>query len=1151
MIQNTLIDNSTEALKMLSVLKECIETVHPTEIMIATGYWDLPGMALIYDELKGFLEKENTKFRLIIGKEPMVRVYQQSEPLKRDDFPGQYLKTDINNLSLTPEYQQVVDLLLKYCSSDIENSKLQIKIYGQGQEEQFLHAKCYIFDGNTIKYGIVGSSNFTKKGLEDNAELNYVETSKAIVNYQQDVDVKGHITWFNEKWEQSVPWNQIFLEEVLKPSPIGKKAIEDKIPEPEQTKELTPYEIYIKFLQCQWGDFIDEEWSNVLESILPDNIKKLKYQFFAVNQAYSIMHRHHGVMIADVVGLGKTMVGIMLLKRFLTDADPEGRNRNILIVTPPAIKKSWEDTITLFDKNQDDKLGNHIEFITTGSIGKLIETIEDGEVDEVDDETADFEGNIDNSKNYGLILVDESHKFRNSSTHMYKQLDELIGNTYPQPFVVLLSATPQNNSPEDLKNQIYLFQREHNNTTLEKIDGRKLETFFADKNRIFKEHIKNRQSTNHALIEMSRDIRERVLDSLVVRRTRTDIRKYYGDDMQNLKFPEINGPNVLKYEMDEQLSKLFFKTMDVIADYNTETGELNFNNKNGLGFYRYRAIEYLSNPEYKGRYEKRNLTAEATSKRLARIMQILLVKRLESSFSAFKSSLHNLQRYTQNMIDMIDNNCVFICPDIDVNAELNTDLKNKTFDECCDDIRNKIKRKGGNNFEYEAIDINADYLKKLKADKKLIDKLCLEWDATTYDPKLIKFLDELDHTLFGEINNPHGYDPKKLVIFTEAIDTVKELKRHIEGRKGYRVLAITAENRDAMSEKIKANFDANAENKSDDFDIIITTEVLAEGVNLHRSNVIVNYDTPWNSTRLMQRIGRVNRIGSKEDFVYVFNFFPTAQSDAQIDLVHKAHTKLQAFHSLFGEDNRVYSDNEEVESYGQDPISLQHLVDGEESPLEKYIAELKQFKLNYPEEYERIAQLNEHLFVGNPNSSDESVFLVRGLSNNGLCISVNNEGIPCDIPVIEMAEKIRCTSNAVSAPLPENWEAIQQKALDEFNNFFNKMRTGKEQKKVTKEALDIVQKKLLQHYSFKPEVKELLIKADKLIRKGDVHLSNKIIKFYALVVSPQQTLFEMNLSDLEAILEKEMEGVRKRVNSELSGKPVITLGVAPNPLKGA
>lgn len=1159
-IQNTLIDNSTDTLRMVSILKECIANESNSEIMIATGYWDLPGMVLIYDELKAFLERENTIFRLIIGKEPMVRLYQQNQPAIRDkDFPGQYLKKDINSLDLRPDYQRVVELLLAYCSPDIESSKLQIKIFGQGKEEQFLHAKCFIFRGSgtgtgtggtssKFAYGIIGSSNFTQKGLEDNAELNYLETTRHIVTYPTDGDTKGHIGWFNEKWEQSEAWNQVFLEEILKPSPIAKKVIEEK-KEAELPEELTPYQVYIKFLQSQWGDFIDEAWTNALESILPDSIKKLKYQLFAVNQGYSIMRKHHGFILADVVGLGKTMVGIMLIKRYMSEIDTEGRTRNILIVTPPAIKKGWEETIALFDKNQDDKMGNHIDFISTGSIAKLTESIDD---EDTDSDTDEFEGSIESNKSYGLILVDESHKFRNSATQMYQQLDDLIGNTYPQPYVVLLSATPQNNSPEDLKNQIYLFQREHNNTTLEKIDGRKLETFFAEKNRIFKEHIKNRQSNPQALIEMSRDIRERVLDTLVVRRTRTDIRKFYGDDMQELKFPEIKGPNVLRYEMDEQLSLLFFKTMNIIAELNTQTAELSFDPQKGLGYFRYRAIEYLTNKEHKSRYEKRNLTAEGTSKRLARIMQILLVKRLESSFSAFKKSLHNLQRYTQNMIEMIENDCVFICPDIDVNAELNTDLKNKSFDDCCQDIRIKIARKGGNNVEYKAKDLAPEYLKSLKDDKKLIDKLCLEWDATTYDPKLIKFIDELDKTLFGEINNPHGYDPKKLVIFTEAIDTVNELKRHIENRKGYRVLAITAENRDAMSEKIKANFDANAEHKKDDFDIIITTEVLSEGVNLHRSNVIVNYDTPWNSTRLMQRIGRVNRIGSKEDFVYVFNFFPTAQSDAQIDLVHKAHTKLQAFHSLFGEDNRVYSEIEEVESYGQNPAALEQLVNGEESPLEKYIAELKTFKQHFPAEYARITLMNENLFVGNSTDTDESLFLIRGLSNNGLCISVDKTGISKDIPVIEMAEKIKCLPDAVSNALPKNWDELQQKALDEFNNFFNKMHTGREQKKITKEALDVVHKKLLQHYNFSPTARELLVKAGKIIRKGDVHLSRKMIRFYETAVNPQQSLFEINLADLEALLESEMEAIRKRVINDLNGKPIITLGVgcsAPNPLK--
>ena len=132
------------------------------------------------------------------------------------------------------------------------------------------------------------------------------------------------------------------------------------------------------------------------------------------------------------------------------------------------------------------------------------------------------------------------------------------------------------------------------------------------------------------------------------------------------------------------------------------------------------------------------------------------------------------------------------------------------------------------------------------------------------------------------------------------------------------------------------NFDANydGEQKSD-YDVIITTEVLAEGVNLHRANVILNYDTPWNSTRLMQRIGRVNRIGSREPEVYVYNFMPSAEGDAEIQLVHKAHTKLQSFHVLFGEDSKIFSDEESIVHY-----DMVKAIDGEESPLQPYISKL-------------------------------------------------------------------------------------------------------------------------------------------------------------------------------------------------------------------
>lgn len=149
-----------------------------------------------------------------------------------------------------------------------------------------------------------------------------------------------------------------------------------------------------------------------------------------------------------------------------------------------------------------------------------------------------------------------------------------------------------------------------------------------------------------------------------------------------------------------------------------------------------------------------------------------------------------------------------------------------------------------------------------------------------------------------------------------------------------------------MHEVIVANFDANASNQRDDYDMIVTTEVLAEGVNLHRANVILNYDTPWNATRLMQRVGRVNRIGSKAPVVYVYNFFPSAKGNEQIHLLENAYAKLQAFHILFGEDNKVFSEMEEIPD-----VEFTHDFDGEESEMGKFIKELRNFRETHPERY--------------------------------------------------------------------------------------------------------------------------------------------------------------------------------------------------------
>lgn len=1159
-MNKTLIDNSTY-LKMVSVLRECISMPEMDTIRIATGYWDIPGTALVVEELQKFLEREDAKLKLLIGKDPYVYTKMLKDPkFMNKSYPDEFIRTNIDDLAdnLHDEHKQVINLLLKFCEKG--NNKIEIRTFKKNEDEeiQLLHSKCYIFTSEATKtkaYGIIGSSNFTEKGLQGNAELNYIEDTAQIVRYGVEDELKGHVGWFEEKWNQAEDWTQEFLEQILKKSkPVQQMQEEEKQKDEELSAPLTPYELYIKLLQTKFGSLVDTNLDEVIESYLPKGFKKYTYQIDAVKQCFSTMKEHGGFLLADVVGLGKTIVGSLVIKHFLQFPDEDGRERKVLIITPPAIKSAWEDTIDMFDKDTTDKMKDYIDYITTGSIGKLVD-------DSDDYDSGDFDSELQH-ENYGLIIIDESHKFRNSGTNMYEALDNLISqigaDTGAYPYIGLLSATPQNNRPDDLKNQIYLFERNHADTTLTKANSGNLENFFSDINSEYSSIIHPNDDTpstpqerRDRLKELSRRIRDCVLADIMVRRTRTDVQKYYADDMkrQHLKFPKIEGPNELKYQMDSQLSHLFADTMDIIAP----TDEYKSKSNCYLSYYRYRAIQFLADEANKRKYDARgSRDADKLADQLANIMQINLVKRLESSFSAFYQSLLNLRQYTKNMIDMWESENIFICPQINVNAELDRKAKERkrkrpvSYEECIEDIRNKITKlneEGRNdnnrNMEYSRMEMKAEYIDLLRADYEIISELCDRWAKNTEDPKLDVFKGNLKNVLFDSNKNA----PQKLVVFSEAINTVDTIKRVAEAQ-GYRVLKITSDNRDEMKQTIRENFDANygkeeGEEQKNDFDIIVTTEVLAEGINLHRANVILNYDTPWNSTRLMQRIGRVNRIGSSQDKVYVYNFKPSAEGDAEINLVEKAYTKLQSFHTLFGEDNKVYTINEEVSHY-----DLNTVVNGEESPLEKYIYELKQYKEQNPKRYEYILQRNDNLECATQTDDGNCYFLVRTPRMSGLFVKVS----PIDskghvISASEMYESFSVPQDAPLAQLPEHWEEDKKKAEKTVNQHLHKMnvRMGSSTKATKAKKILL---RMQQDITMSNESKALLADAFTLVNKGNPDIIKKVLAFEEQINSSQGDLFGgLTQQDFDNMIEREIRNIVANLQQRY-GKAEVFIGLS-------
>ncbi|MGN6637698.1 MAG: helicase-related protein [Mucilaginibacter sp.] len=867
------------------------------------GYFRASG----YFKVRAFLDKI-PKVRILVGinVDQLIKkhhdrgqLYIESPTETKEDF----INDTIKNIQ-SADYNEETERGIIQFITDLLESKIELRAHPSKK----IHAKVYIFRGEKFNKHtpcevITGSSNLTDSGLGSNPESNY-EFNVSLREYD---DVKFATDEFEELWGQSVPILHAEIESIK-----NRTYLKD---------DFTPFELYIKMLIEYFGKRVDYDPYNI-ELLLPDKFMRLKYQSDAANQGYAIMMKHNGFILADVVGLGKTIIACMVVKKFIYE---NGTHTRILTVLPPALEASWKRTTEQF------QIRNHFEFISLGSLQKILN-----------------EENYQFSKPdlFDLIIVDESHKFRNDYTSMYLELKDICKIPRSKPSengdtrkkVILISATPLNNRPQDIENQLYLFQ-DKRNSTLESIKN--LQEYFKPINDQYKKLSSDKKLNIAKLKALFQKLRDDVVEPLVIRRTRTDIEnnKEYLDDLkkQGIVFPKIDDPIPLYYEMDQNLATLFYDTVSLI----TGLDELG-NPVDGLGYFRYRAIEYLKNDADRNVYGN----VKSISGRLSTIMKTLLVKRLESSFYAFTQSINRLQAAIANMIEMFEADRVFIAPDLDINKLFEDDF---TFDE----IEAKINEKGGNNREFSNDAFDPKFIENLRQDKSKIDELVSRWERVKQDPKSTEFANRLNSTFFNEKINK----AKKLVIFTESKETAIELTKQISKISDYKILTVSADNRKTVEVVIRENFDANLEEEKwkNEYQIIVTTEVLAEGVNLHRSNIIINYDVPWNSTRLMQRIGRVNRIGSKADKIYVYNFYPSTHGDAKINLVNNALRKLQAFHTAFGEDNRIFSILEEMNE--NESGLFGNKIYKEESEILTYLNELREFKKKNPKHFNYIKQI--------------------------------------------------------------------------------------------------------------------------------------------------------------------------------------------------
>ena len=859
-----------------NTLGKRLETILPDthDFDCLVGYFFISGFFRIYQALEPV-----QKIRILIGlkNEQVVHgLLQIAQDSSQENSPsvaevktkfGSMLRQELVESQDTLAIETGVYKFLEW----IRSGKLEVKLY----REQNIHAKIYIM--TPVKpipdvlhgYVITGSSNLSYNGLEGNLEFN------VLLNEPEDHDYALHR--FNELWQDAVNVKDVhetIVHVVEKDSPFA---------------FFTPFELYLKFLSEYFRDYLGDR-SNLSANVLPPSFKKLQYQEDAVFTAQQMLKFYGGVFLADVVGLGKTYMSALLALQL---------NGRCLVIAPP----------NLLDENSPGSWPVVFrDFCIPGhqcvSIGKLEDLLQQ------------------DTSNYKYVFIDESHRFKGDTTQRYEMLMQICQNKG----VILVSATPYNNSVDDIYSQIKLFQAPRN-STLPGLSN--LEDFFEKLRKRIKglHRIDDADQYIAAVGQNAYELRDRVLKYVMVRRTRCEIETYYGDDLKKQKiwFPKISDPVPLLYQLSPTENEVFMESLKRIT---------------GTDFYwaRYQAL----NPDYyQGDIEDRSIQGQ---RNLASFMKILLVKRLESSFDAFRQTLDRFIKSHELVLKAFDQGFVYISKKYSsqvlefMEAGDDAAIENLIF-------ANKVEK-------YAAKEFTLKFRQHVASDLNILRTIQILWAKIKCDPKWIAFKQELTSNA--------GLSNKKLIIFSEFADTATYLANRIKAEVEPKTLLFSALSSPAQRSEVIANFDANA--KGDDgIRILVTTDILAEGVNLHRSDTVINYDIPWNPSRMMQRVGRVNRVGTQFKTIHTYNFFPTDEGNDQIGLTESAKSKIHAFIKLLGNDARLLTGDEEITSHNLfDRINNKQAAEGMDADLKselRYLRQILNIKDKKPELFLRIANL--------------------------------------------------------------------------------------------------------------------------------------------------------------------------------------------------
>ncbi len=1074
---------------------------------VVTGYFTIGAINFI----SKILNKKIDKFSFILG-----------DIVKNDD--QKEFGIDLLNENLSVDGAFKLSEIAKNAVSFLEQEYVDIKTL----EPNFCHAKAYIFneknDEKKDSYFITGSSNLTEAGIglktNNNAELNIADT--AISAQFGEID-----KWFKSIWDSKKAKSDITIinpRTEKKEKKNFKKYLIEEIKK--VFKKYTPEEIYYKVLFELFGTEIlveqeDVDFNRYLGKLQNTKVYKTLYPFQkrGVHALIKMLKNYNGAILADAVGLGKTWSALAVIKYF------EMRGYSPVILCPKKIQQNWEKFLeegNLFSKdNFDYKIRFHTDLQDdrwNRYTGKEKYDIED----------------FTNDKPK-LLVIDESHNLRNDKSNRYQFLvKELLQKVKGEVKILMLSATPINNTLLDIRNQFRLITLGNDLGFYESIGIKNLDYVFRRAQRKFNEWRQFNEPKIGDFIKMLPSDIFRLTDSLIVARTRRMIKGMEND----LEFPKVQKPeNIYKTPLEigniESFDELFNHFPPMLSGYQPTA----FLDKNKD-------------------FEQSVLQDERQRDFfLVKMMYILMVKRLESSWFSFFETVKRILEHHQNALNRIkdyqkskkeinlqENSDELVEEDDEINQQLDQFTLGKKRKTKLSDIDKAGNLKG--------------YKKKLKDDINSLqllvtnlEKFCKKIDNEVKISENKNSVDNKLQALIEKINQKKNWKPNnnnnKIIIFTAYKDTGEYLFEQLKKR-GYDKLAFVSGDysRSSYSEHktkkyepilqqfapytklfkekewsftpskmfmseleeynewkiwVQKNHNKTHEILQKPVDILIATDALSEGQNLQDSDMVINYDIHWNPVRIIQRMGRIDRLGTLNKKVYGVNFWPSDNINKYLDLQGRIEKRMAAMTLAGAEVQYEFSDSfnemarneelerkqkecmlrqmetsledieEEVESLGMDDLSLekyrQLLYEELEKSKEKYMNMPKGVYTGFIDGEANLNKKGLIALLGYPSRKSNvkthnyKEFDLIYIDEKGNNVLMNQKEILEGLT--ENKDKVRYVPDNIDKGNPEelkklskaidSWmqnQAIEQKELDD----------GTKEKRMGKETKDILQK---------------------------------------------------------------------------------------------